>query len=181
MQLDSEAWSVVVRRLEAGFFVKEEAPLHQSLAQFSIRVVPTLPVETPFVRLRVEFVNLPSSSADVWVICTAPRTVNGRSSEGVRAFGEVELDAIRSLLIAALPSEVLCFTLKDHDGFARVVGPPEHSAASAAAVAVVKYSGAWDDSDPILIEIADRQFAISVGFTENDYPVIVRPITAGRP
>ena len=57
--------------------------------------------------------------------------------------------------MTALPDATLCFTTEDRDGFARLVGDSERAPAIAAAVAVVKYYAAWDESDPIEVMVND--------------------------
>jgi len=67
----------------------------------------------------------------------------------------------------------LCFTIEDRDGFAHLIGDPGLAPAIAAAVAVVKYYAAWDESDPIDVTVNDDQFAVSVGFASTEYRATV--------
>ena len=77
-------------------------------------------------------------------------------------------------LADARTDAVLCFTVEDREGFSRLIADSGHAPAIAAAVAVVKYFAAWDESDPIDVTVNDDQFAVSVGFSETAYRATVR-------
>jgi hypothetical protein len=180
LQLEPESWSATVRRLEAGFFAKDAAPLIE-MGQFSTRVIAAIPYTTQFFRLQVGLASPPSSSSEIWVICVATPTGNRIPPPGATLLAEAKLDEIRSSLIAALPHAALCFTTEDREGFSRVVGVPDRAVEIAAAVAVVKYYAAWDEFDPITVAVADEHFAVSIAFTENDYRAVVRRFAAHNP
>jgi hypothetical protein len=167
--------------LESGFFVKnDESPGHAA-PQFSTRLVAAIPCTTQYFRVQVDVADLADSSSEIWVVCVAKPTGNRKPPLGARLLDHARLGEIRSSLSAAFPGAALCFTTEDREGLASVVGVPDRAVAIAAAVAVVKYYAAWDDSDPIAVAVADEHFGVSVSFTENDYGAVVRRLPVASP
>ena len=171
-------WVANVRRMEDGFFTAQAAPPRQG-GQFSIRTVEGMPAFTHFSRLQVDGEGLTSAGVEIWVVSTALPTGNQKPPPGTKTFDEANFIQVQSALVRALPAATLCFTTEDREGFARLIGDPERAPAMAAAISVVKYYGSWDESDPIEVIVGDEEFAVSVGFTDNDYPTTVRRKSPG--
>ncbi|HYP99072.1 MAG TPA: hypothetical protein VER96_10375 [Polyangiaceae bacterium] len=165
-----------VWNLETGFFVRaaEHAPAAQEPA-FSARIVPDIDEVTQFFRVRVEVAEPLARTSEVWVIFLH---ADGRASAEARATKRAEasqrLMPLRAKLLATLPNATFCFIVDDREGSARVIEPEARPIELAAAVAVVKYSAAWDESNPILVSAGDAQYAVSVAYTEDRYLATVR-------
>jgi hypothetical protein len=138
-----------------------------------------MPALTQFFRLQVDGAGLASAGVEIWVVCTAVPTGNQKPAPGAKTFDEANFIQVRSALARALPEATVCFTTEDREGFARLIGDADRAPAMAAAVSVVKYYGSWDESDPIEVIVGDEEFAVSVGFTEKDYPTTVRRKSSG--
>jgi hypothetical protein len=162
-----------MRALDYGFFTGD-ATAPSQMGQFAIRVVNGIPGLTQFFRVDVNVPDLPSSSGEIWVVTTATATGDREVPAGTRTLDEARLSAVRSSLLAAFPDETMCFTTEDREGFLRVIGDQERAVAIAAAVSAVKYFAAWDESDPITVEIADTRFAVSIAANERIYRAVIR-------
>ena len=165
-------WAATVRRLEDGFFVPPvdgELPARMG-ADFSMRSVECMPCTTQFFRLAVELLH-DAQPCEIWVVFTAPSTGRRKTPAERTPLDDAKLFQARTALEAALPEAILCFTTEDHEGCSRLVGAHDRAPAIAAAVAVVKHYAAWDESDPIVVHIAEEQFAVSVGLSGNAYHV----------
>jgi hypothetical protein len=67
-----------------------------------------------------------------------------------------------------------CFTTLDREGYVQVLCDHGRAPPIAAAVAVVKYYAAWDESDPVSVVVNDKQFAVSVTAQDGAYQALVR-------
>lgn len=89
------------------------------------------------------------------------------------------LAAVERDLRSGWASDRLAFIREDRTGYARVTWPRgadrEHAAA---AVAVVKASGGWDESSPIVIEVEGQTFDVVAAFADEAWQVTVTPHTA---
>lgn len=166
---DASSWLATVRRTEDGFFTAKTEPPVNLGPEFSVRSIAGMPSPTQFFRTHVELDGIAPGDAEVWVVCTALPTGSRKLPPGSSSLDQGKLLQVRSALGAALTDAVLCFTTEDREGFARLVGDQARAPAIAAAVAVVKYYAAWDESDPIDVTVNDDQFAVSVCFADTEY------------
>ena len=173
MRSGALSWLAVVRRAEDGFFTAPHDPPLDMGSTFSVRAIAGLPRTTQFFRVEVDLDGSPAEDNQVWVVCTALPTGTRPPPAGSSPFDEGNLLRVRSALGVALPDAVLCFTTEDREGFTHLIADPARAPAIAAAVAVVKYYAAWDESDPINVTVNHDEFAVSVSFTETDYRATV--------
>ena len=86
------------------------------------------------------------------------------------------LAAVERDLRLGWASDRLAFIREDRTGWARVTWPRdtdrEHAAA---AVAVVKASGSWDESSPIVVEVEGQTFDVVTAFDGEVWQVTVAP------
>ena len=167
--------TAAVRQMEMGFFVGDAAVLAPRSAQFTTRVVSGIPCLTQFFRIDVHLEDGIDADGEIWIVSTAVPTGIRKPPPIDTSFDEGRLLQVRAALAVALPNATLCFTTEDREGFSRVVTDSERAPAMAAGVAVVKYFAAWDESDPINVTVADKHFAISVGFSEGAYRALIQP------
>ncbi len=87
---------------------------------------------------------------------------------------DAAIRSLATLLRPQAPGVALSFIIEDREGWARItpdlVTPPE-----AAAVAIAKYNGSWDDSDPIMIDSTDHAFDVEVSFADETWTAAVTP------
>jgi hypothetical protein len=174
-RLADQVWAVTVRNLESGFFARDrELASAMQAHQFSIRVVPDIDETTQFFRVRVDMRDSLATSGELWVVFSQP---SGYAAVPVRAAQipdkHPRLTELRLRLLAALPEARFCFVTDDREGYARLVDPEVTPAPFAAAIAVVKYYAAWDESNPIVIAAGDQHLAVSVDFTGDHYAATV--------
>jgi hypothetical protein len=77
-----------------------------------------------------------------------------------------------SALRVHAPGVALAFTLEDRVGWARAVA--DTPAAGAAAIAIVKASASWDESDPIAVDVAGVSFDVRARHDGEAWVVDVR-------
>jgi hypothetical protein len=169
---------ITVWKLESGFFARDrELAAAMQAHEFSTRVIPEIDEATQFFRVRVDVPDAPNPSGEVWVIFL--RTT-GHAAALARAAQIPDvaprLAQLRPQLLEALPDARFCFVTDDREGFARLAYTEATPVASAAAVAVVKYFAAWDESTPIVIATDHEQLAASVEYTADHYLATVRPV-----
>ena len=86
---------------------------------------------------------------------------------------------IHAALAGSYPGVLLVFYKSYGEGHATIVHAGEASAhALAAAVAAWSYSGAWDESDPIVVTVNGRKLGCSVQYDDGRWHVAVRKIPA---
>ena len=173
-QSDRDTWQATVRSVDDGFFIGDAESSAQMGGRFSTLVVNGIPSPTQFFRVKVDVEDHSASSHEIWVVISATATLNRKPPPDLRLRDDTKLHAVRPPLLAAFPDATMCFTTEDREGFSGVIGEPEHAISIAAAVSVVKYFAAWDESDPITVEIAGAQFAVSVAYTDRIYRAVVR-------
>jgi hypothetical protein len=173
-QSTHDAWSGTVRRLEDGFFIEREQLPGPGGLDFSKRVVDGIGSTTQFFCVHVDGHNVLAAPEDIWMVCTALSTGHRSPSPDEKPLQEAELAPVRASLVAALPHARFCFTTFDREGYVRVLCNDEFAPPIAAAVAVVKYYAAWDESDPISVVVNDKQFAVSVTAHDGAYHALVR-------
>jgi hypothetical protein len=166
--------AAIVRQLEIGFFSGDDAVPAPMSEQFTTRVVGGIPTLTQFFRVNVHLEDQADVDGEIWIVCTALPTGSRKLPLTAMSLDEGRLRQVRAALAVALPNAALCFTTEDQEGFSRVIADSERSPAIAAAVAVVKYFAAWDESDPINVVVADEHFAVSVGVSDGAYRALVR-------
>ena len=100
--------------------------------------------------------------------------LNGAAGEDSRI---AATDAVRHLAIA-FPSAMHTVMLESRTGWARarasVQSTPVQTELAAACVAAVLAGASWDESDPILVEMVDTLFAVSLVRVEGLWRATVR-------
>ncbi len=83
-------------------------------------------------------------------------------------------DAVQRLLPVCAPA-ALCMMVRDRSGWAEVSGFGQASPeAMAAAVALAKITGGWDESDPIVVEVGALAFPVSGELLDDTWRLVVR-------
>lgn len=169
-----QVWPVAVCKLESGFFARDrEMAAAMQAHQFSTRLVPDIDEPTQFFRVRVNLAE-PGISGEVWVVLAAPGYPGALAKPAQLPAVHPQVAELRPRLLATLPEARFCFVTDDREGFACLAEAEATPVAFAAAVSVVKYYAAWDESDPIVIATDREQFLVSVHFTADHYLATVR-------
>lgn len=85
---------------------------------------------------------------------------------------EAVIRSLAALIRSHAPGVALSFTIEDREGWARTA-PDPLTPQAAAAVALVKTTIGWDESDPIFVESDDHAFAVEMSLADNSWTATV--------
>jgi hypothetical protein len=114
------------------------------------------------------------------VVATDPATATDRELIVIHAYLEAA-DEIVNASVAPMAEHfgrdaLVVFVREDRTGWARITcGADASDELAAAATAVVKASGGWDESDPITIVCGTSTIDVSMEFRDKDWHADVRP------
>jgi hypothetical protein len=136
--------------VEDGFYHPWRDDTKSVIDAFAFRHIPIAGLSTTLQFFRVRLVEPSSGASSEHVVLSAhhPRLA----------------DSVITTLDAALRPHTrgvaLSFTLEDRSGWARALADSPGPLA-AAAIAIVKAHASWDESDPVVVELARRCFDVS--------------------